>query len=55
LDVLRRERLKLISLTPVRSSLEDYYIQKLRTVEGQTGESEGEEGQKEESRKGVGV
>jgi len=27
LDVLRRERIKLISLTPVRSSLEEYYIQ----------------------------
>jgi len=26
LEVLRRERLKLISLTPVRSSLEEYYI-----------------------------
>ena len=33
LDVLRRERLKLISLTPVRSSLEEYYIQKLRPAE----------------------
>jgi hypothetical protein len=30
LEVLRRERLKLISLTPVRRSLEEYYIQKLR-------------------------
>jgi ABC-2 type transport system ATP-binding protein len=55
LDVLRRERLKLISLAPVRSSLEDYYIQKLRTVEGHKGDSDSEEGQKEESRKGVGV
>jgi ABC-2 type transport system ATP-binding protein len=55
LDVLRRERLKLISLTPVRSSLEDYYIQKLRTVEGHKADSDGEEGLKEESRKGVGV
>jgi ABC-2 type transport system ATP-binding protein len=45
LDVLRRERLKLISLTPVRSSLEEYYIQKLQPTEVQ----------KEESRKGVGV
>src|SRR6202140_3973794 len=45
LEVLRRERLKLISLTPVRSSLEEYYIQKLRPTEGR----------KEESRKGVGV
>jgi ABC-2 type transport system ATP-binding protein len=30
LEVLRRERLKLISLTPVRSSLEEYYIEKLQ-------------------------
>lgn len=33
LEVLRRERLKLISLTPVRSSLEEYYIQKLQPSE----------------------
>jgi ABC-2 type transport system ATP-binding protein len=45
LEVLRNERLKLISLTPVRSSLEEYYIQKLRPTEGR----------EEESRKGVGV
>jgi ABC-2 type transport system ATP-binding protein len=45
LEVLRRERLKLISLTPVRRSLEEYYIQKMRPTEGL----------KEESRKGVGV
>jgi ABC-2 type transport system ATP-binding protein len=50
LEVLRRERLKLISLTPVRRSLEEYYIQKLRTPEGRN-----EEGRKEENRKGVGV
>ncbi len=30
LDVLRRERVKLISLVPVRSSLEEYYLQKLQ-------------------------
>jgi len=54
--VLRRERLTLISLNPVRSSLEEYYIQKLRTIEGHN-ESDGEQGQRqrEESRKGVGV
>ena len=45
LEVLRRERLKLISLTPVRRSLEEYYIQKVRTAEDL----------KEENRKGVGV
>jgi ABC-2 type transport system ATP-binding protein len=33
LDILRRERLKLISLTPVRKSLEEYYMQNLRTSE----------------------
>jgi ABC-2 type transport system ATP-binding protein len=30
LDILRRERLRLISLIPVRSSLEQYYLQKVR-------------------------
>ena len=45
LEVLRRERLKLISLNPVRSSLEEYYIQKLRPVEAE----------RAENRKGVGV
>jgi ABC-2 type transport system ATP-binding protein len=45
LEVLRRERLKLISLTPVRRSLEEYYIQKMRPAEDL----------KEENRKGVGV
>ena len=29
LEILRRERLRLISLTPVRSSLEEYYLQKV--------------------------
>jgi ABC-2 type transport system ATP-binding protein len=33
LEVLRREHVKLISLTPVRSSLEEYYIQKLQPAE----------------------
>lgn len=33
LEVLRRERLKLISLTPVRKSLEEYYMQNLRPSE----------------------
>jgi ABC-2 type transport system ATP-binding protein len=30
LEILRRERLRLISLIPVRSSLEQYYLQKVR-------------------------
>jgi len=45
LEVLRRERLKLVSLTPVRSSLEEYYIQKLGPAEIR----------KEENRKGASV
>jgi ABC-2 type transport system ATP-binding protein len=50
LEVLRRERLKLISLTPVRRSLEEYYIQNMQPIEAPK-----EEGPKEENRKGVGV
>jgi ABC-2 type transport system ATP-binding protein len=34
LEVLRREHIRLISLTPVCNSLEDYYIQKLQPAEG---------------------
>jgi len=30
LEVLRRQTIRLISLTPVRSSLEEYYVQKLQ-------------------------
>ncbi len=37
LEVLRRERLKLISLTPVRSSLEEYYVQRVRPTENRKG------------------
>src|SRR3984885_3881617 len=33
IDALRRERLRLISLTPVRTSLETYFIEKLRRAE----------------------
>lgn len=32
LEILRRERLRLISLTPVRSSLEEYYLQKVNVT-----------------------
>src|ERR1700691_3108887 len=45
LEILRMERLKLISLAPVPNSLEEYYIQKLRPTEGRV----------EEERKGVAV
>ncbi len=37
IEALRRERLRLISLTPVRFSLEDYYIQKLKPAEATAG------------------
>jgi ABC-2 type transport system ATP-binding protein len=33
LDILRREHLRLISLTPVRATLEDYFLQRLKTSE----------------------
>jgi ABC-2 type transport system ATP-binding protein len=39
LEILRRERLRLISLTPVRSSLEEYYVEKLRPKEAGKGAS----------------
>ena len=32
LELLRRERIKLISLYPVRGSLEDYYVEALKPV-----------------------
>jgi ABC-2 type transport system ATP-binding protein len=37
LEVLRRERIKLISLTPVRKSLEEYYVQNLGPTENRKG------------------
>jgi ABC-2 type transport system ATP-binding protein len=37
LDILRREKLRLISLTPVRRSLEEYYLEQLQPQENQTG------------------
>jgi ABC-2 type transport system ATP-binding protein len=37
LEILRHENLRLISLTPVRSSLEEFYIQKLRMRENGKG------------------
>ncbi len=37
LEALRRERLRLISVTPVRTSLEDYFIQKLRPASATVG------------------
>jgi ABC-2 type transport system ATP-binding protein len=37
LEALRRERMRLISVTPVRTSLEDYFIQKLQPAGPTTG------------------
>jgi ABC-2 type transport system ATP-binding protein len=37
LEILRHEHMRLISLTPVRSSLEEYYVQKLRPRENGKG------------------
>jgi len=37
LEILRREQCRLISLTPVRRSLEEYYVQKLQPTEGRKG------------------
>ena len=37
IDALRRERLRLISLTPVRTSLEEYFVEKMRRAESTAG------------------
>jgi ABC-2 type transport system ATP-binding protein len=37
IDALRRERLRLISVIPVRTSLEDYFVQKLQPAEAVAG------------------
>ncbi len=37
IDALRRERLRLISVTPVRASLEDYFLQKVQPANAITG------------------
>jgi ABC-2 type transport system ATP-binding protein len=39
IDALRRERLRLIALTPMRTSLEAYFIEKLRRAETMAGSS----------------
>jgi ABC-2 type transport system ATP-binding protein len=36
LEAVRRERLRLVSVTPVRTSLEDYFMQKLQPVAAQS-------------------
>jgi ABC-2 type transport system ATP-binding protein len=37
IDALRRERLRLISLTPVRTTLEQYFVEKVKTSEKSAG------------------
>jgi ABC-2 type transport system ATP-binding protein len=37
LEILRRERIKLISLSPVRKSLEEYYVQNIQPTENRIG------------------
>lgn len=37
LDAVRREKLRLISLTPVRKSLEDYFVAQVKTLEASAG------------------
>ena len=37
LEILRRERVRLISLVPVRASLEDYFVQKLKPAQAAAG------------------
>ena len=37
LEALRREKLRLVSLVPVRASLEDYFVQKLKQVDKMQG------------------
>jgi ABC-2 type transport system ATP-binding protein len=39
IDTLRRERLRLVSITPVRTSLEAYFVEKLRRAETTAGKS----------------
>jgi hypothetical protein len=37
IDALRRERLRLVSIIPVRTSLEAYFVEKLRHAETTAG------------------
>ena len=37
IEALRRERVRLISVVPVRTSLEDYFMQKLKPAEAAAG------------------
>jgi hypothetical protein len=37
IDALRRERMRLIAITPVRTSLEEYFVEKLQQAETSIG------------------
>jgi len=37
IDALRRERVHIISVTPLRTSLEEYFVQKLKPAEAAAG------------------
>jgi hypothetical protein len=37
IDTLRRERMRLIAVTPVRTSLEEYFVEKLQRAETSVG------------------
>jgi hypothetical protein len=39
IDILRRERLRLIAIIPVRTSLETYFVEKLRRAETVAGKA----------------
>src|SRR6202167_4589089 len=52
-DALRRERIHIVSVTPLRTSLEEYFVQKLQPV-GAEKNVEKNEAPKEENRKGAG-
>jgi hypothetical protein len=40
IDALRRERLRLISVTPLRTTLEQYFVEKLKSSEQTAGSTE---------------
>jgi hypothetical protein len=44
IDALRRERLRLIALTPLRTSLEAYFVEKLQRAETSAGTTAGRSG-----------
>ena len=37
IDAIRRERARLVSVTPVRASLEDYFVEKVKKIEAGMG------------------